>query len=209
MHDSVWVVLSIIMPRCAGYIWWEYTVPTPPCDQLIHHYASECIISQLGATILGAIYHGQAEITNRGVGMDNNEKPRKGFFFHTKRTCNVKASLDLKTDKLKGHLMTRKDIEWEAKPWLLQLQITLSPAHTTTCSLSTTPLLNKWNCSLPWTSPFHTSPPPLPFAAGSWPGCAMCILLANTRKWNCPPGWWARWQPRYQSTFYTWYNIRC
>ena len=25
--------------------------------RLIHHYASECIISQLRATILGAIYH--------------------------------------------------------------------------------------------------------------------------------------------------------
>ena len=31
--------------------------------RLIHHYASECIISQLRASILGAIYHGQVEIT--------------------------------------------------------------------------------------------------------------------------------------------------
>ena len=31
--------------------------------RLIHHYASECIISQLRASILAAIYHGQVEIT--------------------------------------------------------------------------------------------------------------------------------------------------
>ena len=41
---------------------------------LIHHYAPECIIRQLRASILGAIYHGQVEITNPSVGMDDKKK---------------------------------------------------------------------------------------------------------------------------------------
>ena len=36
----------------------------------VHHYASECIIRLLRAGIFGAIYHGQAEITNLGVQID-------------------------------------------------------------------------------------------------------------------------------------------
>ena len=42
---------------------------------LIHHYAPECIIKQLRASILAAIYHGQVEmITNRRVGMDDKKE---------------------------------------------------------------------------------------------------------------------------------------
>ena len=44
---------------------------------LIHHYAPECIIRQLRASILGAIYHGQIEITNQRAGMDDKKEAQK------------------------------------------------------------------------------------------------------------------------------------
>ena len=40
----------------------------------VHHYASECIIRVLRAGIFGAIYHGQTEITNLGVQIENPKR---------------------------------------------------------------------------------------------------------------------------------------
>ena len=66
IHDITQALDLIIIMRCQLMRVYGAHVISP-----VHHYASECIIRLLRAGIFGAIYHGQTEITNLGVQIEN------------------------------------------------------------------------------------------------------------------------------------------